>query len=65
LSWGFHDVHHAYAVGQRFTVLSRGELLGTFERDEVDLRRLEVLMAGGQAMEDLAQELEDLLADGD
>jgi simple sugar transport system ATP-binding protein len=52
-----HNVRHAYAVGDRFTVLNRGQTLGTFKKDEVSIEELQTLMAGGQELEDLSAEL--------
>jgi len=45
-----HNVHHALAVGDRFTVLNRGKTLGTGVRGEVDYEELQNLMAGGQEL---------------
>jgi simple sugar transport system ATP-binding protein len=53
-----HNVHHAYPIGDRFTLLNRGRSMGTFAK--ADISRTEVLnmMAGGQEMADLMAELE-------
>jgi simple sugar transport system ATP-binding protein len=52
-----HNVRHAYAVGDRFTVLNRGRTLGTFTQAEKTRGELEELMAGGKEMVDLTKEL--------
>jgi simple sugar transport system ATP-binding protein len=52
-----HNVRHAHAVGDRFTVLNRGKTLGTFTKDEVDLEELQNLMAGGKELQALSAEL--------
>jgi simple sugar transport system ATP-binding protein len=52
-----HNVRHAYAVGDRFTVLNRGRTLGTFVRAETSRDALEELMAGGREMADLTEYL--------
>lgn len=52
-----HNVRHAYAVGDRFTVLNRGRTLGTFTKDEISIDELQNLMAGGKELQDLATEL--------
>jgi len=52
-----HNVRHAHAVGDRFTVLNRGKTLGTFTKDEVNLEELQNLMAGGKELQDLSAEL--------
>tara|TARA_R110002126_G_scaffold44091_2_gene125983 strand:+ start:170 stop:799 length:630 start_codon:yes stop_codon:yes gene_type:complete len=45
-----HNVRHAMAVGDRFTVLNRGKTFGTAERGEVSPEELQDLMAGGQEL---------------
>lgn len=52
-----HNVRHAYAVGNRFTVLNRGKTLGTYSKDETSMDELQNLMAGGKELQDLALEL--------
>lgn len=48
-----HNVRHALAVGDRFTVLNRGKTLGTARRGEIKADELQDLMAGGQEMAQL------------
>ncbi|WP_138466064.1 ATP-binding cassette domain-containing protein [Poseidonocella sp. HB161398] len=48
-----HNVRHALAVGDRFTVLNRGQTLGTARRGEVDAAELQDLMAGGRELAEL------------
>lgn len=48
-----HNVRHALAVGDRFTVLNRGQTLGTAERGKIDASELQDMMAGGQEMAQL------------
>ncbi|MGD1883245.1 MAG: ATP-binding cassette domain-containing protein [Paracoccaceae bacterium] len=48
-----HNVRHALAVGDRFTVLNRGKTLGTAERGEITPEELQDLMAGGQELAEL------------
>ena len=45
-----HNVRHALAVGDRFTVLNRGKTLGTAEKGAVTQEELQDLMAGGQKL---------------
>lgn len=45
-----HNVRHAMAVGDRFTVLNRGKTLGTAQRGEITPEELQDLMAGGQEL---------------
>ena len=52
-----HNVRHAYAVGDRFTVLNRGRTLGTFAKAEIGLDALQQLMAGDKELQDLSAEL--------
>ena len=48
-----HNVRHALAVGDRFTVLNRGQTLGTAKRGEISPEELQDMMAGGQEMAQL------------
>lgn len=43
-----HNVRHAMAVGDRFTVLNRGKTLGTAARGDIKAEELQDMMAGGQ-----------------
>lgn len=45
-----HNVRHAMAVGDRFTVLNRGKTLGTAMKGEITQEELQDLMAGGQEL---------------
>ena len=54
-----HNVHHAYAIGDRFTVLNHGRSEGTFDKEEVSMQDLEKLMAGGAELEQLEAELQE------
>lgn len=42
-----HNPHHAWAVGDRFTILRHGRVTGDFARGEVDVEDLTQRMAGG------------------
>lgn len=48
-----HNVRHAMAVGDRFTVLNRGKTLGTAKRWEIKPEELQDLMAGGKELAEL------------
>jgi simple sugar transport system ATP-binding protein len=48
-----HNVRHALAVGDRFTVLNRGKTLGTAEKGKITPEELQDLMAGGQELAEL------------
>ena len=52
-----HNVRHAYAVGDRFTVLNRGKTLGTFAKSEIKLDQLQTMMAGDKELQELSAEL--------
>ncbi|CUH52110.1 ATP-binding cassette domain-containing protein [Shimia marina] len=53
-----HNVRHAMAVGDRFTVLNRGQTLGTAKRGEITQEELQDLMAGGQELATLEGSLD-------
>ena len=52
-----HNVHHAYPVADRFTVLNRGRSYGTFARGEVSREQVLEMMAGGEELGQLEAEL--------
>jgi len=52
-----HNVRHALAVGDRFTVLNRGKTLGTAKKGEISPEELQDLMAGGQELAQLEDSL--------
>jgi simple sugar transport system ATP-binding protein len=52
-----HNVHHAYAIGDRFTLLNRGKTYGTFAKTDVSKEEVMEMMAGGRELADLTEEL--------
>lgn len=56
-----HNPHHAYPVGDRFVVLNRGRLLGSWERGSITRDELVRMMAGGAELDELTHELEQAL----
>jgi simple sugar transport system ATP-binding protein len=54
-----HNVHHAFPVGDKFTVLNRGQSMGTFSKGEINRHELETMMAGGEEFERLEEQLEE------
>ena len=54
-----HNVHHAYPVADKFTLLNRGRSLGTFMKDEVSREKVLEMMAGGKELDELSSELEE------
>ena len=53
-----HNPHHAYPVGDRFVLLNRGRLIGSYAKSETTLAELTQMMAGGEELERLSKELE-------
>ena len=54
-----HNVHHAYPIGDRFTLLNRGAAYGTFSKADVTREEVVSMMAGGEELDELAHELEE------
>ena len=52
-----HNAHHAWAIGDTFTLLSHGSSEGTFAKHETTRDDVISLMAGGAALEELEHEL--------
>ena len=52
-----HNVHHAYPIADRFTLLNRGRSYGTFRKSEVSREEVVAMMAGGEEFEELTHEL--------
>ena len=53
-----HNPHHAYPVGDVFTILKRGVQLGTWEKSEISRDEMIGMMSGGAELEQLSHELE-------
>ena len=51
-----HNVSHALSVGDKFTVLCRGETLGTARRGEIDYDELQFMMSGNKKLSELQKE---------
>ncbi|RME64327.1 MAG: sugar ABC transporter ATP-binding protein [Caldilineae bacterium] len=56
-----HNPHHAYAVGDRFTILKRGKSLGTFTKEELPQEEMVRLMSGADELEALSHELAEIV----
>jgi simple sugar transport system ATP-binding protein len=52
-----HNVNHAYPVGDRFMLLNRGRSMGSFAKGEITPTEVATMMAGGQELRDLEEEL--------
>lgn len=55
-----HNPHHAYPIGDRFTILKRGHTLGTFTKDELPREEMIRMMSGGEELEQLEHELREV-----
>jgi simple sugar transport system ATP-binding protein len=58
-----HNPHHAYPVGDRFVLLKRGKMMGSYTKAETTIDQLTAMMAGGAELEQLSHELRDLSAE--
>jgi simple sugar transport system ATP-binding protein len=56
-----HNPNHAFPVGDHFVILRRGRILGDYQKDELTQEQLVNLMAGGEDLVKLQQELAALL----
>jgi simple sugar transport system ATP-binding protein len=52
-----HNPHHAYPIGDRFTLLNRGSCYGTFAKTEISREEVTSMMAGGEELDVLSHEL--------
>lgn len=53
-----HNAHHAYFVGDNFTLLNRGKSMGTYGKHELSKDALMDMMAGGTEMQTLLKDFE-------
>ena len=58
-----HNVNHAFPVGDRFTILDRGRLRGTYPKREITPAQLLEHMGGGAELDELRHELEQPMTD--
>jgi simple sugar transport system ATP-binding protein len=56
-----HNPHHAYPVGDRFVILNRGKLMGSWKKGEISRDELIKKMSGGAELDALSHELERVL----
>jgi ABC-type sugar transport system ATPase subunit len=56
-----HNVRHAMAIGDRFTILNHGRTLGTALRGEISQEELQNMMAGGQELVQLEESLQGMV----
>lgn len=57
-----HNPHHAFPVGDRFVLLKRGRMMGSYLKADTTLEQLTSMMAGGEELEQLSHELQGLSA---
>ncbi len=53
-----HNPHHAFPVGDRFVLLKRGRMMGSYLKSETSLEKLTSMMAGGEELQQLSHELQ-------
>jgi simple sugar transport system ATP-binding protein len=56
-----HNPHHAFPVGDRFVVLNRGKVLGSWKKGEISRDELIKMMSGGAELDALTHEIERVL----
>ena len=59
-----HNVHHAYPVADRFTILKRGKSYGTFDKASVSREQVLGMMAGTDELDALEAELAEFRTEG-
>jgi len=55
-----HNIHHAFPVGDKFTLLNRGSSVGTYRKSEISRDEVLHVMSGGEQLAQLNAELEHL-----
>ncbi len=58
-----HNPHHAYPIGDQFTILKRGKTLGTFNKSQLSREEMIRMMSGGDELEKLEHELREFTSD--
>lgn len=58
-----HNPHHAYAIGDRFTLLKRGRTMGTYAKGAITREELVRMMSGGEELDQLEHELAEFRAE--
>jgi simple sugar transport system ATP-binding protein len=57
-----HNIHHAYPVGDVFTLLNRGQCVGTYRKSQISRDEVVNIMSGGEDMKAVEAEIDALLA---
>ncbi|MFD1881303.1 ATP-binding cassette domain-containing protein [Paracoccus pacificus] len=55
-----HNIHHAYPVGDKFTLLNRGTSVGTFRKDQITEMEVLDIMAGKRELKALEATLNEV-----
>jgi simple sugar transport system ATP-binding protein len=55
-----HNPHHAYTVGDRFIILKRGKMVGSWPKAEITREEIVQKMSGAEELEALEHELEEV-----
>lgn len=58
-----HNPNHAYPVGDEFLLLKRGRSIGYYNKQDIQLDELTAMMAGGEELEGLLDQLREVGAD--
>ena len=58
-----HNVHHAFPIGEDFTLLNRGKSLGFYHKKDISQTQLLEMMAGGAELKELESELKEIGGD--
>jgi simple sugar transport system ATP-binding protein len=53
-----HNIHHAWAVADRFTLLNRGKSRGTYRKGEISRDEVLHVMAGGEDLQRIQTEID-------
>ncbi len=57
-----HNIHHAYPVGDTFTLLNRGRNRGTYAKSDISRDEVVSIMSGGEDLKVVEAEIDALLA---
>jgi len=57
-----HNIHHAYPVGDIFTMLNRGRSQGTFRKQDITRDEVISIMSGGEDLKAVEAEIEQMLS---
>lgn len=58
-----HNPHHAYPIGNRFTILKRGTTIGTYTKDQMSRDEMIQRMSGADELQNLEHELREFADD--